>query len=1166
MVRKLIILGLFLTALLAARTGLSQTDGFLTIHHTDDFEIVFAEDRGADTIFARGNVIFETRSGMIYCDSAAWAMGSDVWLRGRVIIEDEEYRLAADDSVHYDLALRQAHAGGDYVELWSYTDSIMAVGTQAFFDRNRDYFYMLDRPTLYLNYPDSSKMVEVVADVIEYDAPQGRGDAAGNVHINSNEMNATAGCAVMRPDINLLDLYVDPVVIRNQSEISGKLISILTRDQGLKRVDVVDSARGMFVEPTDSTETDFDRSRLSGDRIVMDFGGGELRSITCRGQAYSWYNPSPRGGKEAVENTVSGDSILLTIEEEMLKRVDVIGGSIGTYFSTTESVQDSVVIVHTDTIDYSAHHITYNLADSLISLQRDAATTSNVIELSAYQIELDTRARVIEAFSGELPQDSVTTHNRFAEELQPNAVPVVLRDGDEILYGDYLRYSIDTEKGRIVTSKSKYETGFFYGENLYRQDRNVFYLEDGRYTTCDADEPHFHFHSKHLKLMEGDRLIAKPVVLNIGRLPILALPYYVFPLKKGRHSGFLPFTMGNIERGERYIRNVGYYWAASEYWDWEGALDYFENSNKLNIFNKITYNKLYAFDGFVSGNYGRETNYSYGGTGAGFENKNTRWTLAAAHNHTFSPSFKISATGDIRSDATYYNDFSTNLDERLNRVVTSKVTFSKRFSKSVSVSGLVSHNDYLDEEKRIDQLPSMSISLPRWNPFGSGSLNDEGVLERRWYNELIVSYSPSILNYSARNTNDSIINIVMDTAITVDTTITTDTLTMLADTTIVEDTTIMLLSQDTLSTRTRRQYAKANHSVRVSMPTKLLKYIVFSPSFNYFETWYKIFGTDQSDSAGLDVNTTYRSYSYNMGASVSTTIYGTVYPKVFGLMGLRQVIQPTVSYTYTPENDHHPDIRSFAGGGAASVGNSQSMTLRLSHVYQAKIQTAEAERNLELVSITHSFSHDFEKETRKFSNLTTSFNSNVLPKLRFNGSMTHSLYRAGFDELDFWHPRMTDFNLTTNIDLVGRSFLFDDASPAVPQGADSAIQVTGGPPPRDAGRGGGWSFAASYGYAETGINTDYFNKKSFLRFNLRFNLTPLTRITYSQSYDFEDHKTVTNSVNIERTIHCWTGTFHWVPTGSTKGWGFKLFVTAIPAIKIDNSQNSLSTGYAQGFR
>jgi hypothetical protein len=376
------------------------------------------------------------------------------------------------------------------------------------------------------------------------------------------------------------------------------------------------------------------------------------------------------------------------------------------------------------------------------------------------------------------------------------------------------------------------------------------------------------------------------------------------------------------------------------------------------------------------------------------------------------------------------------------------------------------------------------------------------------------------------------------------------------------DTTTELVSQDTLSTRSRRKYAKVNHTLSLSFPLKLAKYIVFSPSINYYETWYNIFHTDQSDSAGFNLNTGYRSYYYNMGANLSTTLYGTVYPKMFGLLGLRQVLQPSVGYTFTPENDHHPEIRAFAGGGAASTGRSQRMSFRLSQVYQAKIKQGEAEKNLELVSITSSFNHDFEKTTRKFSDMSTTFNSNVLPKLRFNGSMTHSLYKKDSDELDFWHPRMTDFSLSTNIDLSGRTFLFDDKAPRMPQGADSASQVTSGGPPAPSTPGSsGWSFTASYSYAESGIGTNLYNKRSFLTFSLRFNLTPTTRIYYSQSYDFTKDKTITNRVNIERTIHCWTGTFHWVPTGSTKGWGFKLFVTAIPAIKIDNSQNTLSSSY-----
>ena len=80
-----------------------------------------------------------------------------------------------------------------------------------------------------------------------------------------------------------------------------------------------------------------------------------------------------------------------------------------------------------------------------------------------------------------------------------------------------------------------------------------------------------------MKMIGKDKVVARPVILYIGDLPVFAVPYYVFPVRKGRHSGFLTFEIGNFERGERFIRNLGYYWAASEYWDLETSLDFYEN-------------------------------------------------------------------------------------------------------------------------------------------------------------------------------------------------------------------------------------------------------------------------------------------------------------------------------------------------------------------------------------------------------------------------------------------------------------------------------------------------------------------------------------------------------------------------------------------------------------
>jgi len=1084
---------------------------------------------------AWGNVVFRTEDGVYYCDSAIWLRGQSINMKGNVVIDEKTYHITAD-SVFYDIPQNEFIARGKRVELWSKEDSLFIIGRFAHYNRDTRFFYMEQRPTLFLNYPDTTNMVEVRGDYIEYDTPMERAEAEGRVIITSKDISTLSECAVMYPKINTLDLSGEPIAKQKNSKITGAFITVTSYNDVIRRIDVQDSARGEFNEPIDSLETDFDRSILSGDRIIFDFDNGEMNRVTCHGQAYSWYYPSYKGKKEYIENTVSGDTIKLFVENEQLNAVEVVGGAVGTYVTGDVIEADSTGAdsigtekdPQVDTINYEGCFINYNLRDSVINLKCQGHVTSGQVELDAYKIAFDTRRRVIEASSAEINVDTPRTGVELLEErFQPNEIPVILKDGEDVLYGDYLEYSTETRKGRIVQSKSNYEQGTYFGENVYRSKRDVFYVKNGRYTPCDIN--YLHFFSCNMKLIENNKLIARPVVMYIGRLPIVALPYYVFPLKKGRHSGFLPFTLGNIERGDRYIRNVGYYWAASEYWDYQFALDYFERQRTINLYNRLEYKKRYVFDGYIAANYARETGYVFNSAS---ETQRTRWTIKGEHRHEISPSFKFSAFGQYQSDATYYNDYSADLDDRLNRNTTSKLNFTKKFSKFVSLSGSIYHDINLDTETRTTKIPTLNLSLPRIKPFGSGSLNEEGRLEQKWYNNLTLTYRPSFNNYSRR----SVATEVVDT--------------------------------DTVSYRSRKKYSRIDHSTNLSLPAQIFKYLTFNPSVNYNENWFKIYETDQSIDEGIDASTTYRTYSYNMGVSMSTKLYGTVYPNLFGFLGLRQVLTPTVGYRFTPEIDRHPDIRSFAGGGAGS-SKSSMLNFSLNQVYQAKIKQGTGERNLDLVSITSSFSYDFENEDLPFSNLNTSFSSTLIPGLNFYGSMVHSLYEPGTDNLDFFSPYLESFQFNTTFSLNGQNFLFNDPD-EIPRGVDSVSELDGQSEqtnrPRSTSSGGkGWNMTVSYNFQESGRDI-YYSKSSFVRMNLRFWLTPNTSITYSQYYNFGENKTINNQVNITRQMVCWTGNFFWVPIGSNRGYGFKLYVTSLPAIKIDNSQNNLSSGYLQSLR
>lgn len=1160
MVKRLYFVLLLFICFLMGQLALAQGNRGqkLDLQHADQLLVILSDDR--DTTVAFGSVAFQTETGSIFADSAVWVKGRQVLLIGSVILEDTAYRLIAD-SVDYNLRNGVAIATGPYVELFSRIDSLFAVGTHAYYDREGRYFRMEKRPTLYLNYPDSAEMIEVIADTFEYDADDSLALATGNVVITSDEVAASAGRAEMNPKGSTLDLYEQPRLQRGKSTVKGRFITIATEDDLLSQILVVDSAEAQFMEPVKGVEPPrdrlalardtvadslgvqaFDQSILRGQRIVFDFEYGDLRTITSTGQAFSWYYPSSRGSNELNDNTVSGDTITFRIRNDDLQDVTVVGEAVGTYVNTKTTQVDTTTVVTRDTVDYSSQYIRYNMSDSTIMLVSNAHITSGTVVLDAYQTLFDTERRIIRAFSAEVVSDSLSEDSSLTARFQPNQIPVVLKDKQEELFGDFLEYSIDTKKGRIVQSKSEYETGFYYGERVYREQEDVFYVENGRYTTCDADEPHFHFYSKHMKLVQDDKLFARPVVLNIGRLPVLALPYYVFPLKKGRHSGILPFRIGNIEEGSRYIENLGYYWAPSDYWDAQAGFSYYDVRSAFTLSSEAHYRKLYVLDGYASGNLTKETGYD---RGAASEVKRTRWTLQAAHNHEISPGFKLSGTGQYVSDKTYFQDYSADLRDRLNDNITSRLNFSKRFSRMFTLSGAFSHTVYLDEESRIDKLENVGITLPTIKPFGSGSRNAEGQLETKWYHALSIRPTTRYSFLSERLTIDSTWIVRVDT--TIDTTAA------------IPDTTVTSFS-DSLSYRSRRKFGSADHAVNLDLPLTMARYIRLNPSFSYSESWVYLFETDRTQREGLEPGG-YRSYIYRTGISARTDLYGTVYPNLFGLLGLRQVLTPSIGYSYTPEINRHADVKRFTGIGQGTIRAASAVGFGIDQLYQAKIRSGETDRNLDLLSISTSVSYDFENPTRPWSSMSTRFQSNVLPRISISGDLLHSLYEPGTDEANLLSPYLESFTLNASVQLNGQRFIFDDVVlPAKPEADTLRDPLAPRLSAEQSSVTKGWDMRLAYSYRESGRGDD-FVKSSFLTMGLRFNLTPTTTVSYTQYYNISEGKTVNNQINIVKQLHCWTGQLYWVPIGSNSGYGFRLFVTAIPAIKLDNSETGEVAGH-----
>jgi len=219
------------------------------------------------------------------------------------------------------------------------------------------------------------------------------------------------------------------------------------------------------------------------------------------------------------------------------------------------------------------------------------------------------------------------------------------------------------------------------------------------YTTCGRDTPHYRLVSHQMKIYMGDKVIARPVIMYVGDLPVLALPFYVFPIRKGRQSGFLipQIEFGFSEDKGRFIRNFGYYWAPNDYWDATAWADYYDQTRWI-AHLQARYALRYALSGSVETSFMEET---LDGT--------RRWDLTFDHRQELGRNWTAGASGDFRSDASYAADANQSIQESLNRSLHSQLWLRGRWS-GLSTGVTVDRREELDEGTVSELLPKVEVS------------------------------------------------------------------------------------------------------------------------------------------------------------------------------------------------------------------------------------------------------------------------------------------------------------------------------------------------------------------------------------------------------------------------------------------------------------------------
>ena len=1062
-----------------------------------------------------GNVKFKHGQVNLESERAVWyRTAGQVIFIDDVKIEDPDQILRAD-RVTYNKNSRKLVADGN-VRLFSKKEDAVISGGHGEYDRTTKFVLFSQSPTLILKPNRGDSTITVTSQIMEYYVDQKRGIAKKDVLITKETMRAKCDLATLLNEENKIILEGKPEAEKERDRLSGERMEIFLQDEKVERIEVSGNAKASHLEMSDSlgqltsyesqAKADGKESFLSSKKMVFLLEDEELKEVEAAGNATSIYYPSQRGRSDSIEtlsgdkNSASGDTINLFLSDDRINRVLIKGGAMGTYSFPKEKTQDSSSSGGSveDTIKYSADKIDYLIEKNLITLEGGSSLEYGEILLTAGKIYYHTEKEILvaEATKKSNGETDSTKGQVWIE-------PPVLKDGKDEIKGKRMTYDLNSKRGKVDAGVTQIERGTYRGDKLRKITEKVLLADKGSYTTCDKDKPHFHFYSRRMKIIAKDKVIAKPVVLYIADLPVAAIPFYVFPIKPGRHSGFLTFDIGNLEAGERFIRNLGYYWAASDYWDLKTAFDYYEGSGWL-VKSQVRYAVRYLLDGSISGSYNRESGWN---TYTYTKWRRNRWDLVINHKQTITPSVSFSAYGKFLSDKDFWRDLNLDPYERRDRSLRSQMNLNKKWANT-SLSLALDQTVNLDSDDRSALLPTLRLSRSTL-PLFPAKDKEKGEISKKWYNSIYYSLSSNFVNYYYKKERTEYFD--------------------------------------------RKKYMVSDNFLNLSAPQKLFGYLVLNPQFGYQETWYYIFKTNMSDDYPILGNSSARRGTYSTSLSAGTTVYGTFHTKIGKLTGIRHVITPNLSFAWRPEFDRKEEYRNYTGRGGGGA-KQKAMNFSLSNLFQIKTKSIsdgkEVEKKLDLFTLNFSSAYNFLAKERKLANLSTALRSSAIRNVDLSFFVSHDFYDPKTGKLKLLSPRWLYFSFDTRLGLHGswqetKAKTVEEFEELTPpeerlQGSSERVTQT-------------WSVNISHRFSKSRGGSE----NHWATMSLRLPLTRHWLLNYLNRYDFTEKKITEQTFELYRDMHCWEGRFTWIVSGYRQGYYFRINIKALPEIKIEKSQKGI---------
>jgi len=298
------------------------------------------------------------------------------------------------------------------------------------------------------------------------------------------------------------------------------------------------------------------------------------------------------------------------------------------------------------------------LALAFLLAQAQDTTGPQPVNFLGHHLHYDARAKVVYLTDSSWVQtgDVVLTADTVILWQEPQILHAhgnfTLKTGKNTTRGDSLKYSIRTDRGIAFTSRAFVDKGWVRGKRIYKMSKSELCLEDGDFTTCEEEKPHYAFVAYRMRVLRDDIAVVWPLVFKIKDIPVAVVPFWFFPIKRERSSGFLTPKVGYHSQDGKYFRNVAYYWAVNNYLDLTLGADLLERRGPR-VFSRLVYNRYKSLGGNMLFTYAND-----------IADSAYRWSLDGVHSQTLA-GFDIGAQASFLSDVNYRQDYSEDKTEFL---------------------------------------------------------------------------------------------------------------------------------------------------------------------------------------------------------------------------------------------------------------------------------------------------------------------------------------------------------------------------------------------------------------------------------------------------------------------------------------------------------------------